>query len=66
MEICIHEQPDLVPIPTGPDHVSACWLPPDMTGVGIAIDTARQRYATAHRGAPSAKLAAVDGGTVYA
>ena len=30
----------------GRDHSSACWLPPEMTGVGIAMDTARQRYAS--------------------
>jgi oligopeptide/dipeptide ABC transporter ATP-binding protein len=70
MEMCIDEQPDLVPIPAGPSHTSACWLPPEMTGVGIAMDTARQRYASTHRGARSAKLpgviAAVEGATVYA
>jgi hypothetical protein len=41
-----------------------------MTGVGIAMDTARQRYASSHRGARSAKLAgviaAVEGAEVYA
>jgi hypothetical protein len=70
MEMCIDEQPDLVPIPAGPSHTSACWLPPEMTGVGIAMDTARQRYASTHRGTRSAKLpgviAAVEGATVYA
>ena len=70
MEMCIDEQPDLAPIPAGPNHTSACWLPPEMTGVGIAMDTARQRYAAAHRGTRSAKLpgviAAVEGATVYA
>jgi oligopeptide/dipeptide ABC transporter ATP-binding protein len=70
MEACIDDQPDLEPIPTGPNHTSACWLPPDMTGVGIAMDTARQRYASSHRGPRSAKLpgviAAVEGAEVYA
>jgi len=70
MEACIDDQPDLEPIPTGPNHTSACWLPPEMTGVGIAMDTARQRYASTHRGPRSAKLpgvvAAVEGAEVYA
>jgi peptide/nickel transport system ATP-binding protein len=59
MEACIDTTPDLVPIPTGPDHVSACLLPSDMTGVGLAIDTARQRYADTHRDARAAKLPGV-------
>lgn len=66
----MEEQPPLEEVPTGPNHSSACWLPPEMTGVGIAVDTARQRYASAHRGARAAKLpgvaAAVAGATVYA
>jgi oligopeptide/dipeptide ABC transporter ATP-binding protein len=70
MEMCIDDQPDLVPIAAGPSHTSACWLPPEMTGVGIAMDTARQRYASTHRAARSAKLpgviAAVEGAAVYA
>lgn len=70
MEMCIDEQPDLDRIPAGPDHSSACWLPPEMTGVGIATDTARQRYASTHRGERSAKLpgvmAAVTDAAVYA
>jgi hypothetical protein len=70
MEMCIDDQPDLVEIPAGGHHVSACWLPPEMTGVGVAMDTARQRYASAHRGVRSSKLpgvvAAVEGATVYA
>jgi hypothetical protein len=41
-----------------------------MTGVGIAMDTARQRYASTHRGVRSAKLpgviAAVEGAAIYA
>jgi oligopeptide/dipeptide ABC transporter ATP-binding protein len=70
MDMCLEEQPDLGPIPTGSDHSSACWLPPDMTGVGIAMDTARQRYASTHRRGRAAKLpgviAATDSTAVYA
>ena len=70
MEMCIDEQPNLESIPAGSDHSSACWLPPELTGVGIATDTARQRYAGTHRGERSAKLpgvmVAVKDATVYA
>jgi oligopeptide/dipeptide ABC transporter ATP-binding protein len=70
MEMCIDEQPALEPIPAGPDHTSACWLPAELTGVGIAMDTARQRYASSHRGTRSTKLpgvaAAVEGAAIYA
>ena len=59
MDTCINEQPDLETIPGGPDHSSACWLPADMTGVGIAVDTARQRYASSHRSARAEKLPGV-------
>ena len=59
MEMCIDDQPDLEAIPAGPKHTSACWLPPEMTGVGVAMDTARQRYASAHRGPRSSKLPGV-------
>ena len=59
MDTCIDEQPDLETIPGAPDHSSACWLPADMTGVGIAVDTARQRYASSHRSARAEKLPGV-------
>jgi len=70
MEMCMQEQPPLEAVPTGPNHSSACFLPVEMTGVGLAVDTARQRYASSHRGARSAKLpgvvAATEGSAVYA
>jgi oligopeptide/dipeptide ABC transporter ATP-binding protein len=70
MEACLDAQPVLEEIPTGVDHASACWLPPEMTGVGVATDTARHRYAGAHRGPRSAALpgvvAAAEGAAVYA
>jgi len=59
MDTCIDDQPDLNSIPAGVDHTSACWLPAEMTGVGIATDTARQRYAASHRTARAAKLPGV-------
>src|SRR5476649_160973 len=31
MEACLDAQPVLEEIPTGVDHASACWLPPEMT-----------------------------------
>ena len=59
MDMCVMSQPDLTLIPAGADHTSACWLPPEMTGVGIATDTARQRYAATHRTGRTAKLPGV-------
>ncbi len=59
MDMCIESTPVAEPIPAGVDHRSACWLPPEMTGVGVAMDTARRRYAVAHRGPRAAKLPGV-------
>jgi peptide/nickel transport system ATP-binding protein len=59
MDRCVESPPEFEPIPVGVDHRSACWLPPEMTGVGVAMDTARRRYAVAHRGARVAKLPGV-------
>ncbi len=70
MPMCIDEQPSLDLVGDDPSHTSACWLPPDMVGVGVAMDVARQRYAASHRDARAAKLpgvvAAADGAVVYA
>ncbi|HUZ69013.1 MAG TPA: ABC transporter ATP-binding protein [Candidatus Saccharimonadales bacterium] len=70
MEACIDDQPPLESIPAGADHSSACWLPPELTGVGVATDTARQRYAGTYRGPRSSKLpgvrAAASEAAVYA
>jgi oligopeptide/dipeptide ABC transporter ATP-binding protein len=59
MDMCVESTPVAEPIPAGVDHRSACWLPPEMTGVGVAMDTARRRYAVAHRGPRTAKLPGV-------
>jgi peptide/nickel transport system ATP-binding protein len=56
MDICQDDQPDLFPIPAGPNHSSACWLPLDMTGVGQAPATARQAYAHSHQSRRAANL----------
>ena len=45
----IDKDPQLAPVSGGSGHTSACWLPPEMVGVGLAMDTARQRHAEAHR-----------------
>jgi peptide/nickel transport system ATP-binding protein len=59
MEECIDDQPDLVTVSEGTEHRSACWLPPDMVGVGVAMDTARQRYAAGKRGMRAVRLPGV-------
>ena len=66
MDVCIDKQPELIPVAGGSGHASACWLPPDLVGVGLAMDTARQRYAESHRTERAGRLpgvnAARDGG----
>jgi peptide/nickel transport system ATP-binding protein len=59
MDRCVESAPDFEPIPVGVDHHSACWLPPELTGIGVAMDTARRRYAAAHRGPRVARLPGV-------
>jgi oligopeptide/dipeptide ABC transporter ATP-binding protein len=70
MPDCIDEQPPLDAVGDDPTHRSACWLPPDITGVGVAADAARTRYASAHQDSRTANLpgvvAARDGEVVYA
>jgi oligopeptide/dipeptide ABC transporter ATP-binding protein len=67
MDVCGREQPDLAPVGGGTGgHDSACWLPPDLVGVGAAVDAARRRYSIAQRGSPIARLrgaVATEGGT---
>ena len=41
-------------------HRSACWLPPELAGLGADVDQARQRYALAHRSARAASLPGVE------
>jgi len=70
MPMCIDEQPSLDEVGNDPTHTSACWLPADIVGVGVAADVARRRYADAHRDSRSDKLAGVvasgEGAPVYA
>jgi oligopeptide/dipeptide ABC transporter ATP-binding protein len=70
MPLCIDEQPSLDTVGDDPSHTSACWLPPETVGVGVATDVARRRYADAHRDARTDKLpgvvAAGEGAAVYA
>ncbi len=44
MEVCAREQPDLRPVRGGTGHVSACWLPTDLVGTGVAVDNSRRHY----------------------
>jgi oligopeptide/dipeptide ABC transporter ATP-binding protein len=70
MPDCIDDQPPLDAVGDDPTHRSACWLPPDIIGVGVAADAARTRYASAHQDSRTANLpgvvAARDGEVVYA
>jgi peptide/nickel transport system ATP-binding protein len=59
MEECIDDQPDLAAVAEGIDHRSACWLPPDAVGIGLAADTKRQLYAASKRGMRAARLPGV-------
>jgi peptide/nickel transport system ATP-binding protein len=59
MDRCVESTPEFEPIPVGVDHHSACWLPPELTGVGVAMETARRHYAVAHRGPRVARLPGV-------
>ena len=63
MDVCVREQPDLAPVTGGPGHESACWLPPEMVGVGPAVDDSRRRHA-ARRGRASLGHPAPDAQTV--
>ncbi|MDQ6846918.1 MAG: ABC transporter ATP-binding protein [Candidatus Dormibacteraeota bacterium] len=59
MEVCIDKIPELTAVAPGAGHTSACWLPPDLVGVGLAMDTARQRYAENHRNERAGRLPGV-------
>ena len=59
MDQCLDDEPDLLPVGPGSGHTSACWLPPELVGVGPAADAARQGYAEGHRGSRAASLAGV-------
>jgi peptide/nickel transport system ATP-binding protein len=59
MAQCIDEAPPLVPVGRDAGHVSACWLPSDIVGVGPAPDSARYRFSDARQDRRSAELAGV-------
>lgn len=48
MEKCIDQNPPMIAVDTG-RHQSACWLPPDLRGVGPDVDRLRLEYALVHR-----------------
>jgi peptide/nickel transport system ATP-binding protein len=58
MDRCLKELPDLMPV-AGGAHSSACFLPPDITGVESGAIAARQAYASGHRTGKTATLAGV-------
>jgi peptide/nickel transport system ATP-binding protein len=59
MEVCVERQPELTPVAGGSGHTSACWLPPHLVGVDVAVETARQRYADGHRNERAERLPGV-------
>ena len=54
MDQCTVDQPPLLPAGDGSDHLSACWLPPDLVGLDPGVDEHRHTYAHAHRRSPAA------------
>jgi peptide/nickel transport system ATP-binding protein len=59
MEVCLDKMPEVMPVSGGSGHQSACWLPPDLVGVGLAMDTARQNFAESHRNERARRLPGV-------
>ncbi|HZU15791.1 MAG TPA: ABC transporter ATP-binding protein [Candidatus Dormibacteraeota bacterium] len=49
MEICRREPPPLRPVDAGEEHESACWLPPEVVGLGAEADGRRRAAAEAGR-----------------
>jgi peptide/nickel transport system ATP-binding protein len=49
MDRCVTESPPLLPIPTGPSHSSACWLPTNAVGVNEEAERLRQQAVAEHR-----------------
>ncbi len=60
MDVCTEKQPPMVEVGSTSGHRSACWLPPDLMGLGADVDQARQRYGLAHRSARTAALPGVE------
>ncbi|MBV8301013.1 MAG: ABC transporter ATP-binding protein [Candidatus Dormibacteraeota bacterium] len=59
MDRCMREMPSLMAVEGGEDHLSACYLPREMVGVSVAVDTARQRYAADKQGLRAVRLPGV-------
>ena len=59
MDKCIDDPPRMTTAGDDWAHTSACWLPPDSVGTGVAADTKRRRYADEHRTERAEKLAGV-------
>ena len=59
MDACITERPPLVLVPDAPEHLSACWLPIEVTGTTPGADAARRAYAASRRGERAAALPGV-------
>jgi hypothetical protein len=57
MERCLTDEPPLLPMSTSEEHHSACWLPPELTGMADATDAARRRASAAARGKAARKVA---------
>ncbi len=51
MDRCMDQEPPLRPVAGGPagNHLSACWLPTDLVGLGANPDAERARAAAAQR-----------------
>jgi peptide/nickel transport system ATP-binding protein len=59
MDVCIDQQPELTEVAHDAAHTSACWLPPDVVGVGPAADAARRSRSDRRRGLRASSLAGV-------
>src|ERR1700736_1994301 len=49
MDRCLTDEPSLLDVGVDPDHRSACWLPPDLTGFDRQVDDRRWTAAEADR-----------------
>ncbi|MGA7911592.1 MAG: ABC transporter ATP-binding protein [Candidatus Dormiibacterota bacterium] len=49
MDRCLTDEPPLLEVGSDEDHLSACWLPPDLTGFDRQVDDRRWTAAEAHR-----------------
>ena len=59
MDRCVAEVPRMMVVADNLEHTSACFLPADAVGVGVAVDTKRRRFADEHRTHVAADLPGV-------